>query len=395
MENNCEKKITFSQSFVLPIENESLNRSFNRYTLTYYSSGPIKGSITYMTAGEKVEDEFFLEAGEQVFTCLIKGYLKSEKADKVISITLTSCTSQEIEFTLHGISFDVYDVLSNDTFFVENGRFKVGLRLIWGGGICYIEDNQSPIEGLTNMINQADEGRLVQQSYYGTGGNDEYQPGRFNNQRWVYNPVQGGDRHANHSRLIDIKVEKDRVYVKSQPQDWSKDGDITPTYMENTYILTDEYIRVDNRFVDFSGWKHHYEGINSWTGDEVTARPDLPFWGDPACNKYCCFSVRKENTETWCSWTCDEDDYGIGLYVPNIDLLLAGKHEYNKSKDPYNAACNYVAPIKALKLVSYEPVEYSYLITCGSVKKIRETFTKYKDFATNESLNKNCSCIRK
>ena len=39
--------------------------------------------------------------------------------------------------------------------------------------------------------------------------------------------------------------------------------------------------------------------------------------------------------------------------------------------------------------MSYEPIEYSYLITTGSLATIRETFRENKDFATNESLHKN------
>lgn len=379
---------------------------FNRYSLNYFSTKPLRGKLNYILDGEEKTDSFFLEAGELTFNCLIPEYLDEKYAEAAVSLSFESITGEEGEFELHNFSCEKYRIFSRDTYYIENDRFKVGIRLVWGGGICYISDSKNPVEGMQNLVNQADEGRLIQQSYYGTGGNDEYEPGHFNNQRWSYNPVQGGDKCANHSRIIDI-IEKDNgVYVKSQPQDWSLDGAITPSYMENSYILMPDYILVENRFVDFSGWKHrpahqelpafytvsyldnfrHYDGEKPWTGDALTARPDLKFWGDPQYNRFCYFMVKPANTETWCCWTNDSDDYGIGLYVPGIEILLAGKHEYNKSKDPYNAACNYVAPLKQIELVSFKPLEYSYMMTTGTVEEIRETFHRNKDFAKNDMM---------
>ena len=59
-------------------------------------------------------------------------------------------------------------------------------------------------------------------------------------------------------------------------------------------------------------------------------------------------------------------DYGIGLYVPGADILLAGRHAYNGSKDPADGATNYVAPLETFAITSYRPVVYSSLITTGS-----------------------------
>ena len=45
------------------------------------------------------------------------------------------------------------------------------------------------------------------------------------------------------------------------------------------------------------------------------------------------FNVRQGNTETWCAWV-DSNDYGIGLFTPNVEILLVGRFGYNGSKDP-------------------------------------------------------------
>ncbi len=171
---------------------------------------------------------------------------------------------------------------------------------------------------------------------------------------------------------------------------------------------------MDNRFVDFSGWKHPsahqelpafytvsyldrftwYDGAKPWTGDTLSFRDDLNFWGDPQYAADSRFILRESNTETWCAWTNPADDYGIGLYVPNADTYFAGKHAYNRSKDPANGACNYVAPVNQMQMVSYQPIEYSYLMTTGSVEEIRAVFSEHRDFADNETLHQNYTSLR-
>lgn len=409
------QSVKIRRAHTLTFDEGTYAESFNRLTMTYTSAEPLRCTVFYSEDGAECSDDFFLEAGEnRTFSGLTGNYLAGKKGIDLVSMTLSTCTGKETEFTLHDLTAEDYPIYSSDTYYLENERFKVGIRLMWGGGICYISDVKNPVAGLTNLINQADTGRLIQQSYYGTGPNGKYTPGNFNNSDWRYNPVQGGDKYQNHSRIIDVVVKDSSVYIKSQPQDWSLDGQITPSYMENTYTVTEDCIRVDNRFVDFSGWTHPsvhqelpafytvsyldcftwYDGSKPWTDDTLSFRDDLEFWGDPKYAADCRFPIRKSNTETWCAWTNPSDDYGIGLYVPNIDMFYAGKHAYNGSKNPDSGACNYVAPLNQLKLVSYHPIEYSYLITVGSVEDIRAVFTEKRDFADNHTLRTNYTSMR-
>ena len=53
-----------------------------------------------------------------------------------------------------------------------------------------------------------------------------------------------------------------------------------------------------------------------------------------------------------------------------------------------------IESLNTIRIVSYEPIEYSYLITTGSLEEIREIFTANKDFADNESLHKNYQSMR-
>ena len=404
-------QLTFVKGLTLTFDPARTAEAFNRFTLGYTSTQPLYGKVTYTLGGKTVTDDFYLEAGKNTFSCVIGQYLNGKKGEGITQMTFETCNDKSTDFALCVLNTMEYPVYGtdSDTYFIETPRYKLGIRLGWGGGINYIEDKNDESSRLENLVNQADTGRLIQQSYYGVQQNSEYTPGHFNGSTWAYNPVQGGDKEQNHSRIIDIVVTDRSVYVKAQPQDWAKDNEITPSYMENTYTVYSDRIQVDNRFVDFSGWTHRYahqelpafytvsylsrftlyNGTKPWTNDTMSYRDDLNFWGDSTYYNDCTFLIKNSNTETWCAWTNPRDDFGIGLYVPNVDSLLAGRHAFNNSPRPEDGACNYVAPVNTIILKSFEALEYSYLISTGSVEEIRATFKENKDFATNETLHEN------
>ncbi len=387
---------------------------FNRFSVSYKSSEPVKITVAYQVSKYDTDDTYFLEAGEGVFSGLPSSFMNAAECFDIQSIQVESLTGKATEFSITDLTTEKIPV-PKKSLYIENERFKLGIDLGWGGTINYIDDKKNEIQNLSNLVNKHDTGRLIQQSFYGTGPiPGVYQPGISFDSQWVYNPVQGGDQYNNASRLIDLVVTEDSVYIKSQPQDWSLNNKLTPSYMENTYTLKEDRIQVDNRFTDFSGWTHPYagqelpalytvsyldtfvwyDGDASWTEDTLSSRNDLQFWGDAQYVKDCTFPIKSNNSETWCAWVNTNDNYGLGLYVPNVDQFKAGRYEYNGSKSAMNGATNYVAPVNIIKLVAFEPLEYSYLLTAGSLEEIRATFTTYKDFTTNASLHKNYTNTR-
>ncbi len=404
-------KLTFKDGLKLTFDASATATAFNRFSLGYSSTQPLYGTVTYTLGGQTVTDDFYLEAGTDTFSCVISRYLDGKKGSGIVGMTFKTCNGQSADFALCALEVQDYPVygVGADTYYIENPRYKLGIRLIWGGGINYLEDKESPVRRLKNLVNQADTGRLIQQSYYGVQQNAQYTPGKYNGSTWCYNPVQGGDVAQNHSRIIDIVVTEYSVYVKSQPMDWAKDNSITPSYMENTYTVYSDRIQVDNRFVDFSNWTHRsthqelpafytvsylsrftlYNGTKPWTGDTMSYRDDLGFWGDSTYYNDCTFLLKNSNTETWCAWTNPDKDFGIGLYVPNVDSYLAGRHAFNNSMESTNGATNYVAPVNTILLKSFEALEYSYLIATGSVEEMRDVFKDNKSFASNDALHRN------
>ena len=393
--------ITFADNY------EKFVTEFNKYKISYSSTSPLKAIVTYTDGDKLVTDTVFLGAGEQLFSCLTLGYIDGIYATGITSIEIQVLgNASSTTFVLYDIETEEVEVLTSTITYLANQRYELGIKLTWGGGISYIADKEDGNTEIRNLINCADAGRLVQQSYYGTSNPSEYDRGEFHGEEWGYNPVQGGNKYNEPSRIIDVQITGMSVYIKAQPRDWAHHH-LTACYMENVYTVYSDRIQVDNRLTEYSGFKYNpvraqelpafytigylntfvnYGGKKPWTGAELSYDDDLKFWtADENATK----KIEEGNTETWCAWINKNDDYGIGLYTPNVTSLFAGRNEYEESPDEVDAsaqACSYVAAIGNFGLVNYETLEYSYLITTGSTQEIRDLFTEYKDFADNADL---------
>ena len=397
---------SINQDFLIDFNRNVYKQSFNRIHIRYTSDKPLRVEARYRIGLLGKIDTFYLEAGDNLsFHGLIADYVSNKSANTLYHLTLSTCDTSPANIKIRDIDVDKVPDIHEDVYYLENHRYKIGINLKWGGGISYIQDKEDTTSGLTNLINSHDTGRLIQQSYYGTRGNEFYQPGISFYQSWFYNPVQGGDQYGHPSRLIDYRIDENNIYIKSQPQDWAKNNFLTPSYMENIYSLSSGNLKVENSFIDYSGWEHpikgqelpafytvsyldnfvFYNGKEGWIDDALTVKSDLPFWGP--YKEECTFTFDETNTERWCAWVSSETNYGIGLYTPNVKQVCAGRFEYNGSKDSNDNSTNYVSPGSEFKIISYQKMSYSYMITCGSVAEIRSIFKANKDFATNTSLD--------
>jgi len=427
-----------------------------KLTMTYTHGGTSSDEIYYMEAGENtfsaVEYSFLASNGGGAARDKVS-YYKNTSNFTLSKMTIEPLISGDFNFALFNYkamtvnpSLTRVDYNDNKTCYlsyVQDAHYKLGVNLTWGGAISELYDltaNSGSIKSTTNLINASDTGRLIQQSYYGTNGDSDpnYTPHWWRSRedlpyaKWSYNPVQGGDANNNQSRIIDFEVGSDYIYVKAQPLDWANhvanangtsytktDSRFTFCYIENRYTLKTtankgSYIQVDNRMVDFSGYTHPYStqelpafytlaylddyywynGTEPWTNDAagLKCEDNLPFWGDPINFIDTTFNYQQSNTETWGAFVNGTYKYGLGMYVPNIDVIKGGRLDGSESSMSASAAdghTSYFAPLKTLKIVCYEPIEYSYLLCAGTIDTIRSVFTANKDFASNYSLNEN------
>ena len=402
---------------------------FNRYEITYYSDAYVKGVTTYTDGTTEV---FFLEPSSNFdsengeFTSFIDGYL-----EKVINAnsttnrinTHTRNGIKSISFTLLDNKSGSFDLLSfttskaavdtaDTTKYFTNSKYKVGIDILNGGVVTYLEVLNSNIvarvynttdaygnettmtrvdyadklpDGYVsesknvNLINYYDNGRELQQSYYGTG-EKPYEQGYYNRADWNYNPVQAGNVINEASKVIDYEITDDYIYIKARPLDWAKWSDdfanksssdayepiygdeyITDTYVEAKYVFEDGMIKTYCRMVDYSGYPsaqttqelpafytieplNHYV-YNDVSEDEAWKTKNLKydkepeFWG--IAQEYRDyhypngFDANVDCAEHWAAFTASEDagSFGIGLYSPEVTDFFYGVYPQKYSEE--------------------------------------------------------------
>ena len=398
---------------VIEFENKNCGW-FNYYSLEYTADCYVKIKLSYSAGVKDVTEDFFLEptTEKSTFNSFVDGAMENKRGNKVESISVESLTEGKGNVTIY--NFSVYNRKVPDReVFTESDNLKIGVDLLWGGALSYVEDLDSNVQAVSvdgqikvdsnaeerynaksvndnvNLINRYDPGRLVQQSYYGTM---EYDFGIFMENDWRYNPVQGGNQFGDASKIVDLKITDNSVYIKCRPLDWAKEKEfITPSYMEATYSIENGAVHGKCRFVDFSGYPEaessqeipafyciepfnnfvYYKGDNPWKNEPLTNEPDLIFWPDAGYPKF-------YNKENWAAFTGEfENSFGIGIYVEGEEEFLSGvfNRETTDSEDPStDDPTSYIAITKTRIFKSFEPFEYEYYLATGNANEIRDTF---------------------
>ena len=386
---------------------------FNYYGIRYNADCHFKGTITYKSGVKEYSEDFFLEPGENMeFYSFIDEFLGKRKANELCDIKFQPLDKGERNINILGISTFNRKIPENEVY-IESQNLKLGVDLLWGGALSYLEDLDSNVEAVVvdgkievdsnaskrynteavntnvNLINRNDTGRLVQQSYYGTL---EYDFAKYNDNDWRYNPVQGGNQYNDASKIVDLRITEDSIYVKCRPLDWAKEKEyITPSYMEATYTFENGLVHASCRFVDFSGYPSatatqeipafycveplgrfvYYGGKKPWTNDKLTIKDDLIFWPDA---NYPTF----ESSEHWAAFTgMFEDSFGIGLYVPEQTKFLSGiyaKGETTNEDPSRDGPTSYIAVVKDMEFKSFAPFSYEFYLATGSAEEIRGRF---------------------
>ncbi len=391
---------------------------FNYYGLEYTADCYIKVTLDYSAGTENKKEDFFLEPTEQkkTFYSFVDNAIEGKKGNKVNSLTVQTLTEGKENIKIYGFSVFNREIPQQEIY-IESEKLKLGIDLLWGGALSYLEDTDSNVQAVSvdgkikvdsnaeerynaksvndnvNLINRNDTGRLVQQSYYGTL---EYDYGVYMDNDWRYNPVQGGNQFNDASKIVDLKITEDSIYIKCRPLDWAKEKEfITPSYMEATYSFENGMVHAKCRFVDFSGYPEaestqeipafyciepfnnfvYYPGDKPWTNGELKSEPDLIFWPDA---NYPTFHSK----ENWAAFTGEfEDSFGIGLYVPDEESFLAGvfDRENTDEEDPSrDSPTSYIAVTKTRIFKSFDPYEYEYYLATGDSQEIRDTFKNIK-----------------
>lgn len=396
--------------------------SFNQYEITYSSDAYVKGELSFNGTIE----EFFLEPAQNgTFSGYIDGFLAGKTQTQITSVVFKPLNKKSMDFTLWAVDMNkaTNPADTEGMVYLSDSNYKIGVDLDWGGALSYLEDLTNDVmssvpkyainkttevdfsskvktgilnktSSNVNLINCNDTGRLVQQSYYGTGS-PPYELGDYNGTPWNYNPVQGGNVHNEPSKIVDLKVTDNEIYVKCRPLDWGKTAEhISPSYMEAWYTLEDGLMRATCRFVDYSGYPEatttqelpafycveplnnfvYYSGGEPWSDSNTkVTESDLGFWGENTDQFFNC-------NENWAAYIGDDaDSFGIGLYCPGQTNMLTGvfNKDASETADPSTESpTSYIAAVDTFTFKSFNPFSYAYYITTGNVDTIRNNFKK-------------------
>ncbi len=277
---------------------------------------------------------------------------------------------------------------------IEGPELTVRQDLSRGGAICYIAKADSG----ENIVNIADEGRYIQQSYYAGRRVDRRDEGQGKAWApWNWNPIQVGDYRRNRAQILESKVEGNTSYVKCVPMLWDMDNEPAEATMEQWTTVEGNTIHVRNCICCHRTDTIYGEGVKC--GQELPAVYPIsklknlyayignaPFTGDSLSNIDVVelkmndggggtWGRYNDVAEQWMAFV-DDSGWGMGVYSPSAELFLAGRSDSNTDGDASSGSTSYIAPVRDAALMKNSVMEYEYYLIIDHLDNIRRTIYK-------------------
>lgn len=285
-------------------------------------------------------------------------------------------------------------VWSQNLLTIDNGTVKVGIDRHKGGSITWLSSKTYP----RNMINVADPGRLIQQSYYAGKSLDRTAEGQSKSwSPWTWNPIQGGGVG---SWAVASKFERDgdTLHSETTPKLWDMPDEEAQALMRqwttfepsmpNTLMVECEFVslRDDNDQWGEAGARHqevpacyftrNFSRIQSYLGDgkwRQEVQPPGPPWG-------------KTRPPRKAMALFDVEDHGLAVFSPTSTLHWNfGPHAHELTSDPAAGPCMHVAPLSAVKLTAKSTYRYRYWLVVGDSISIAQSLDELWNLYSDEN----------
>lgn len=300
------------------------------------------------------------------------------------------------------VKIDQIDIeLKPEEFGLNNGTIHLMQDLSRGGAISYI----SKATNTRNIVNIADEGRYIQQSYYAGNSLNRQADGQSPSwSPWSWNPIQVGDYARNRAAIITSEKTANSLYVKCTPMLWDMNNKPAEAIMEQWTTLDGNVIKVKNKLTcmrtdnlygenilrdqeipavyPISALKNLYSYFGS--APFTNAAMDNPavvylssgFWG-----RY------NSVTEKWMAFV-DDSQWGIGVYSPTATKFLAGMSG-SSGGESTSASTSYISPVRQERLMKNSVMEYEYYLIIGTLSEIRTKIYQIKSTTSVDQVSLN------
>ena len=265
----------------------------------------------------------------------------------------------------------------------DNGILTLKLDLTRGGAISYLS-----LSGSTrSVVNIADEGRYIQQSYYAGKSLNRQAEGQSPRwSPWSWNPIQVGDAFRNRAKILSFEQTKTSLYVKCIPMQWDMNNKPAEAEMEQWTTLNGNMLEVRNRLTCHRTDKIYGDSILcdqelpavypvSALKNLYTYQGSLPFTGVPVQQLQVVnlssgfWGIYKNVSENWMAFT-DDSSWGMAVYNPICVDFLAGLSGV-VGKEASDGSTSYIAPVKKEILYKNSVYEYKYYVLIGKLEEMR------------------------
>jgi len=269
---------------------------------------------------------------------------------------------------------------SEELLVLDNGGVRVGIDRTKGGAITWLSWSAHP----KNIVNLADPGRLIQQSYYAGLLLDRRAEGQSKSwSPWSWNPIQGGGVSSWARVTVFERQGEHTLYAETIPKLWDMPDEEAAALMRqwtafepgmlDVVVVRCEFVarraagdrwgpaRLSPQEIpacyftrNFSVMKSHLGG-GAW---RVETQPPGPPWGQatPPRQAMAFFAPNGQ---------------GVAVFSPAATQPWNfGPHGGGSSEDPAAGPCMHVAPIDRVNLGPSSTYRYRYWLVVGTESEI-------------------------
>ena len=278
---------------------------------------------------------------------------------------------------------------------LDNGTVQVGIDREKGGAITWLSSKEYP----RNIVNIADPGRLIQQSYYAGKRLDRTKEGQSKSwSPWSWNPIQGGGV-GSWARASEFVLKDNVLFSETTPKLWDMPNEQAAATMRqwtgfepdipNTIVVKCELVSsrkandpwgpaiMSPQELPACYFTRNFDTVKSYLGEgkwRTESQPPGPPWGkaNPPLRAMACFET---------------DGHGVAIFSPVSRLHWNfGPHAGGLSDDPKAGPCMHVAPIDRIKLAPQSTFRYRYWLILGNEQELEASLeTLWENYSKERS----------